>query len=742
MRNFAICLMIMCVMVASCTVVSCVNDTTKSSLTSADECTLIECASNAVDSVDVVSDVEEAKEEEEKSEENASSPLMNALLTGSGSSDASAQRVSESLLSDSNLDELDWGSFDASAASGGYGLGTAGAGAGGFGPGGAGGSGAYHDSMGSKGSIRASAVKLGNPGVVGRVPVFNTTQYTTFEPNGFKSVESSPLSTFGADVDTASYGIFRNYINHNILPEELPLRSEEMINYFHYDYPVPTDDQPFSVTTEISVSPWNAKTKLLQIGIQTRNVKRDSENRVDSNIVFLIDVSGSMKGYDRLELIKSGLINMLPMLRSNDRISIVTYAGETKTVLEGASPVAERSKIASVIQNLTADGWTEGGSGIQMAYKLAQDYFIQGGNNRVILATDGDLNVGMTGVGELTKLIEEKRKTGVFLSVLGVGMGNIKDDRLESIADHGNGNYHYLDTPLEAKKVLIDEFESTIYTVAKDAKFQIEFNPAKIKGYRQIGYESRKLEAEDFADDKKDGGEIGAEQQVTILYELVEADSDVVVPGVTRKYQKTETVPSDEWLTINIRYKEPDGDKSKLLSYPVGQSSLTQNMSDNMKFASAVAQTAMILNKSEFVGTATYESILKQLREIKNINSDEFRAEFVKLVESMPKGKNEEIQTAVLDKRIIQKIVRQHSGEIRQCYEKEYAKDKSLKGRVLVSWYITQVGSAKRVTIKDNTLNNKKVEDCVTKAVSLWRFPSTKGTGSMHVEYPFIFDAI
>ncbi len=465
------------------------------------------------------------------------------------------------------------------------------------------------------------------------IPQFNTEEFTTFAPNGFMSVSTSPLSTFGADVDTASYGFFRQSINKSYKPLNLPLRTEEMVNYFKYDYPAPQPGQPFSVTAELAVSPWNPKTKLLQIGIQTAK----QEVVPPSNIVFLLDVSGSMCSSERLPLLKDALLNMIPEMHAADRISIVTYAASQVLVLDGASPTACRSQLSRALEGLQCGGYTDGGRGIQMAYEEAEKHFIKGGNNRVILGTDGDLNVGMTSTSELTAFIEKKRDSGIFLSVLGFGTGNYKDNKLEAIADHGNGNYHYIDTILEARKVLIEERESTIYTVAKDAKFQVEFNPAKIKGYRLIGYESRKLNAEDFANDQKDGGEIGSGAQVTILYELVEADSDFEVPNVNTKYQKPQVIESDEWLTINVRYKDPNGTKSKLLSYPVGASLMTGTMSNNMKLASAVAQVAMILNQSEFVGTATYDSILKQLSEISQSSRDPYRDEFIDLVKRLSK---------------------------------------------------------------------------------------------------------
>ena len=468
--------------------------------------------------------------------------------------------------------------------------------------------------------------------VLANIPEFNTEEYKKIEENRFMSVAVSPLSTFGADVDTASYSIFRRKINHGESVRGISLRAEEMINYFHYDYPDPKAGEPFSVTTEITTCPWNEKTKLMQVGFQTH--KLSAEEMPTSNIVFLLDTSGSMHDEDKLPLLKSSLINMLPDMSADDRISIVTYASDQKLLLDGASPVVNRSDIVNALSQLQSGGYTEGGRGIQMAYEVAEKNFIKGGNNRIILGTDGDLNVGLTSESELQKLVEEKRKSGVFLTVLGFGIGNLKDNKMETLADYGNGSYHYIDTILEARKVLVDERSQTLFVAAKDVKFQVEFNPAKIKGYRLIGYESRKLNAEDFADDKKDAGEVGAGHQVTVLYELVEAGSDVEVAAVDTKYQKPEIVPSDEWLTVNVRYKEPTGTESKLLSYPVGESSLRTSMSANMSMAAAIAEVNMIANDSPNKGTSSYDGALELLKNVDIVN-DPYRAEFKALIEKL-----------------------------------------------------------------------------------------------------------
>ena len=465
-------------------------------------------------------------------------------------------------------------------------------------------------------------------------PELITDEYSQYDPNRFMSTLTNPLSTFGADVDTASYTVFRRAINEGRVPRNQGLRAEEMINYFRYDYPNPKGGEPFSVTTEVSSCPWNPDTKLLLVGAKTRELRK--EERPASNIVFLFDSSGSMRGNDRLNLLKASVISMLPKLTANDKVSIVTYSGAERFIIDGV-PGDHHATILKALDYFQASGATNGQAGIQMAYAVAKKNFIKGGNNRIIMGTDGDLNVGISSATELKALIEKKRESGVFLSVLGVGMGNYKDNRLEALADYGNGSYHYIDSLREGRRVLAEEFMSTVFVVAKDVKFQVDFNPSKIKGYRQIGYETRRLNAEDFADDKKDGGEVGAGHQVTILYEIVEEGSPVNVPEPTSKYQKVEAVKSDEYATVKLRYKQPDGDVSTELSWPVTSRSVSKSMSDNLKFASSVAAVSMILNQSEFKGNVTYNTVLQQLNEISSLKNDEYRVEFVDLVKKLSK---------------------------------------------------------------------------------------------------------
>lgn len=466
----------------------------------------------------------------------------------------------------------------------------------------------------------------------GDIP-FDTEEYSAITVNGFKKVSTSPLSTFSADVDTASYSNVRRFIENGYSLSDIPtgaVRTEELINYFNYDYKLPGADEPFGVTTEIGDCPWNSKSKLLSVGIKTEKI--DFSDAAPSNIVFLIDVSGSMYDDNKLPLLKKSFKIMLDNLGEKDRISIVTYASGNSIVLEG-TPASEKEKIESALDSLTAGGGTNGGEGIISAYQLAEQNFIKDGNNRVILATDGDLNIGITNESDLKDLITKKSKTGIFLTVLGFGMGNYSDSRLETLADAGNGNYAYIDTLNEAKKVLCEELGANMVTVAKDVKFQVEFNPAVVAEYRLLGYEDRELADEDFNDDTKDAGEIGAGHTVTALYEIVTIDEyEGTDPEL--KYQTPRLTDAatntDEWLTVSIRYKEPDSDTSKLLSYPVGNADYTKENSDDFKWSVTVAEFAQILRHEEFVGDATLDTVLNKLGTL-NLN-DTYKEEFKMMV--------------------------------------------------------------------------------------------------------------
>ena len=491
------------------------------------------------------------------------------------------------------------------------------------------------------------------------VPDWNTEEYSYYEDNPWMSVQASPFSTFAADVDTASYAnIRRKILRGERIPEDA-VRIEEMVNYFRYNYSQPEGSEPFSVTTEIAPCPWNEDTELLMIGLQAKGMEGilsdssdvseptgsraarpredlDMSERPASNLVFLIDVSGSMDEYNKLPLVQRAFRLLAENLGENDRVSLVTYANGDTVVLEGVSG-GEQTVITDAIEDLVAEGGTNGSAGIQTAYELAERYFIEGGNNRVILATDGDLNIGITDEGSLTRLIQEKAKSGVYLSVLGFGTGNISDSRMQALADNGNGNYSYIDDIAEARKVLIDEMGGTLFTVAKDVKLQVEFNPAAIKGYRLIGYENRIMAAEEFADDTKDGGEIGAGHQVTALYEIARVSSNQEIPEIDSRYggqqsEEVSTTDVSELLALNIRYKEPDGDESTLLTYPVTDAAASTTMSENLSWAAGVAQVGMILRGSEYLGDTTLETVQSRLEGLESANSDDYRKEFLYLI--------------------------------------------------------------------------------------------------------------
>lgn len=477
-------------------------------------------------------------------------------------------------------------------------------------------------------NITAEMEYMGNNGFVVQED-FNTEDYNTIYENKFLDTVNNPLSTFSIDVDTASYSNVRRFLSSGTKPPVDAVRIEEMINYFKYDYPQPEGEDPFSVTTEIAPCPWNEKNKLLLIGLQGEKI--ESKDLPPSNLVFLLDVSGSMDEPNKLPLIKSGFKLMVDQLREEDRVAIVVYAGAAGLVLDSTSG-KDKDKILSAISNLEAGGSTAGAEGIELAYKIAKKNFIASGNNRVILATDGDFNVGVSSESELTRLIEKKRKEGIFLTVLGFGTGNIKDSKMESLADKGNGNYAYIDNIMEARKVLVNEMGSTLFTIAKDVKIQVEFNPAKVKSYRLIGYENRLLAKEDFNNDLVDAGELGAGHSVTALYEIVTEDSDVETSSVDKlKYQESTLIPSDEIATLKLRYKKPGGDESKLLTYTIGDQNIKDSLSNNMKIASTVAEFGMLLRDSQYKGTANYDAVLQRANEVQNDDTGYWK-EFIGMV--------------------------------------------------------------------------------------------------------------
>ncbi len=466
-------------------------------------------------------------------------------------------------------------------------------------------------------------------------PESNTEDYKKITENDFKSATKDPLSTLSIDVDTASYSNARRFINESKLPPKDAVQIEEFVNYFKYDYPDATGKHPFSVTTEVSAAPWNPKHRLVHIGMQAKKI--DRTRLPPTNLVFLLDVSGSMNNYDKLPLLKAAFRLLVNNLQSHDRVAIVVYAGAAGVVLP-STPVKQTDKILSALHNLRAGGSTAGGAGIKLAYQIAQKNFIKGGNNRVILATDGDFNVGTSSEGGLVRLIEEKRKTGVFLTVLGFGRGNYQASKMEMLADKGNGNFAYIDSILEAQKVLVKQMGGTLVAVAKDVKIQVEFNPAKVKGYRLLGYENRVMAAQDFNNDKKDAGELGAGHTVTVLYEIIPAGSEEAIPGVDAlKYQKTkltDAAQAAEMMTVKLRYKVPTGKKSILLSTPLLDTGLAlDKTSKAFRFSAAVVEAALVLRASKYKGNASLKHALSQAKAALGPDENGYRFEFTKLVE-------------------------------------------------------------------------------------------------------------
>jgi Ca-activated chloride channel family protein len=461
--------------------------------------------------------------------------------------------------------------------------------------------------------------------------------YDAIRENAFLAVRDQPLSTFSIDVDTASYANVRRFVDESRLPPKDAVRIEELINYFPYRYPDPKGDVPFSVNTEVSVAPWNPAHRLLRIGLQGRRM--DTASLPPNNLVFLIDVSGSMNEPDKLPLLKAAFKLLALNLRPQDRVSIVVYAGAAGVVLP-TTPGSEKGAILAALDRLEAGGSTAGGAGIRLAYDIARQSFLKGGNNRVILATDGDFNVGASSDGEMVELIEQERKSGVFLTVLGFGRGNYQDAKMQKLADAGNGNHAYVDGLLEAKKVLVSEMGATLFTIAKDVKLQLEFNPTRVKAYRLIGYENRLLRNRDFNDDTKDAGELGAGHSVTALYEIVPADSKEEVSGVDPlKYQTaavSAAADSDELLTVKLRYKAPNGDQSKLISEPVrDEHRALADTSPDFRFAASVAEFGLLLRDSEHKGKASWDDVAELARTAvrQQADAEGYREDFVKLVE-------------------------------------------------------------------------------------------------------------
>lgn len=471
-------------------------------------------------------------------------------------------------------------------------------------------------------------------GSVRALPQPTTERYAEFTENDFLSPKSEPLSTFGLDVDTSSYALMRSSINdQKRLPPKNSVRLEEFVNYFKYGYPQPEGEDPIAVDCELAACPWNAKHRLLRLGVQAKTV--EEKNLPPCNLTFLIDVSGSMEWNNGLEMARQGLKMLVGKLRDEDHVAIVTYANGTAVRLPSVSG-REKNAIRSVIDGLSASGGTAGGAGIQLAYEEAKKNFDRKANNRVILVTDGDFNIGISSPRELEDFIAAKRESGVFLTVLGVGRGNFQDANMKKLANAGNGNYAFLDSVLEAKKVMMSEFGGTLMNVAKDVKVQIEFNPSEVEGYRLLGYENRRLAAKDFNDDRKDAGEIGSGHTMTAFYEIIPAGTGEMGAGTDPlKYQKCETAKSGELLTVKMRYKKPDGDKSILIEKAHAATEMTRKEpSADFRFASAVAEFALLLEASKYRGDASFPKLIERARSAKGEDHEGYRAEFIRLAEA------------------------------------------------------------------------------------------------------------
>jgi Ca-activated chloride channel homolog len=471
--------------------------------------------------------------------------------------------------------------------------------------------------------------------------IFNTNSnedYKYIVENSFQKAKDEPRSTFSIDVDKASYSNVRRFIEQEgKIPHADAVEMEELINYFDYDYPQPSNSDPLTISTELAACPWNLQHYILNIGMKGKEYAL--ENLPPSNFVFLIDVSGSMSDENKLPLVKKAFEILVEKLRPKDRIAIVVYAGAAGLVLPSTSG-ADKETILKSLQNLKAGGSTAGGEGIQLAYKVAKENWMEHGNNRVILATDGDFNVGISSERDLTQLIENQRKTGIFLSVLGFGMGNLKDNTLETLADKGNGNYAYIDDLSEAKRVLGSELTGTLFTIAKDVKLQIEFNPTLVASHRLIGYENRMLEHEDFNDDAKDAGELGAGQTVTALYEIIPVgapqsdDKRSVEPLKYQEMKPTVHAKNEkEWATIQFRYKEPKSHKSRRVEKTMlGKPKKWTEASDNFRFSAAVASYGMLLRDSQYKGNVSYEMVIEWATAAKGTDAKNYRAEFIEMV--------------------------------------------------------------------------------------------------------------
>ncbi len=609
------------------------------------------------------------------------------------------------------------------------------------------------------GGLYQSSPKLGDDN--------NSEAYTKIDENQMISVADQPLSTFSIDVDTASYSFVRRYlIESKQLPPVDAVRVEELLNYFTYDDPAPPEGEPFAVSSEVSNAPWAPQHRLVRVAI--KGTPLPTESLPARNLVFLLDVSGSMASPDKLPLLRQGLNLLVRDLRPQDKVAIVVYAGASGLLLPSTSG-KHRTEIINAITSLESGGSTNGGQGIELAYKVAQENFVEGGINRVILATDGDFNVGTTSQAALERLIESKRKSKVFLTVLGFGTGNTKDETMELLADKGNGNYAYIDSIHEAEKVLVRESGATLATIAKDVKLQVEFNPKLVARYRLVGYENRVLAAQDFNDDKKDAGEIGAGAGVTALYEL-ELAGVSAAPGTDvdpLKYQSDRSLSvaaaSDELMTVKVRYKHPAGDTSKLLSQPMRDASTNYaQASESMRFSASVAMFAMLLRDSSFKGSSSFEVARELAMGARGNDPHGDRAEFVRLIDAAKEiGTNGPRAEAIvanggygarvptirmakptvqgnLDKDIVRRIIRAHINEVRHCYNQALAKNPNASGRVTVDFVINGKGDVKVANVAESTLKDSSVGVCIEKAVRRWKFPKVGGGHDVMVSYPFV----
>jgi Ca-activated chloride channel family protein len=609
-------------------------------------------------------------------------------------------------------------------------------------------------------SSRTTVGTMGTIAGIPPVPTPGTEQYGGPVENEFKDVSAEPMSTFSIDVDTASYSNIRRFIQSGGLPPADAVRIEEIVNYFDYEYPDPTGEDPFAIVTEVSQCPWNEQNRLVLVGLQGK--RPPAAELPPSNLVFLLDVSGSMSSADKLPLVQGGYRLMVSQLRKEDRVAIVTYAGAAGLVLP-STPGDQKQTILEAIDRLSAGGSTAGAEGILLAYEVAKENFIQKGNNRVILATDGDFNVGISSNEELEKLIEDKRKEGIFLSVLGFGTGNLKDQRMEQLADKGNGNYAYVDGLLEAKKVFMTQLTGTLFTIAKDVKIQIEFNPLKVAKYRLVGYENRMLAREDFLDDKKDAGELGAGHRVTALYEVVPAEDK---PKAAEESRYTETklkdtaATSGELMLVKLRYKHPDLDKSVGMEQPaLDQDTPLDKASANFRFAAAAAGFGMLLKDSKFKGTATFDSVLALARGAKGEDPFGYRAEFIQLVEKAqllvasgmaaprPTPADRDYRLGVkldparsfvggiVDKQAVNKYLRVRSSAYQKCFTKVVRKNPNAGGRLDLSIKIDLDGRATVKPVKDNT-GDPELAKCVIGKLQEWSFPKPEGKP---VEFTVVF---